>query len=391
MDLGSPSLKNASAPLCFSPNKIIMGHGIWLEEMPNMYSFSLFLIQLLMIITATRGTHFILRTLKLPRYISEIIGGFLLGPSVLGQIPDFADKLFPQRSLYTLESIAYLGLIYYIFTVGVEIDLFSIRRAGWRGVWVAVACTVPPFAIGIASAYGIYGKLEERTNDVAFVLFISLSLSSTAFSMLARTVTQLKLAGTEVGRMALSAAVIIDGFSWIGLSLIVVISESDGNSLTSIFTVLSGVAFYVFCFVVIHPILNRMSEKAAERNEELGELEECTILVGVLIAAFIEEMIGTHAVFGAFVYGLAVPQGPLGVGLVDRVDEFLRGMLLPLFFAISGLRTDVFQINHFEAAFSLMALFFAACGMKVLGGVLVAAAYNMQLHDGISFGLLMNT
>ncbi|KAJ3671686.1 hypothetical protein LUZ60_007765 [Juncus effusus] len=392
MDFGNSSLNNdSSALLCFTPNRISMG-SIWFKQKPNLYAFPLFLIQLLMVITATRGTHFILRPLRLPRYISEIIGGFLLGPSVLGQIPGFANTLFPRTSQFTLESLAYLGLIYYIFTLGVEIDLSSIRRASGSAVWFALACTVPPFILSTVSGIPIHRNLQEGKHDLAFVLFISVLLSVTAFSMLAHTVTELKLAGREIGRTVLSAAILVDGFSWIGLSLVVAVSESDGSgSLASIFTVLSGAAFYVFCFLVIRPIFNRISKKAAERKEEVGELEECTILVGVLVAAFIGDMIGTHAVFGAFVYGLAIPNGPLGVGLVDRVDEFVRGMFLPLFFAISGLRTDVFQIKHVGVAMCLVTLVFATGGMKVLGGVLVAAAYDMQLHDGVSIGLLMNT
>ncbi|KAJ3684269.1 hypothetical protein LUZ61_013433 [Rhynchospora tenuis] len=388
----SENATTSNPMVCFSTNMITtpdifkLGH-----QKPHLYSFTLFLMQLLLVISTTQGTHFLLRPLKLPRHISEIIGGFLLGPSVLGRVPKFALIIFPQRSIFLLESLSYMGLVYYIFTIGLEIDLPSIRSSGWRCFWFALACTIPPFALAAVSGVTLHKKLDEHSNQVAFVLFISVSFSVSAFSVLARTVAELKLGSTDLGRLTLSAAILVDSFAWINLSVAVAISESGGVTLSAIFTVIAGTGFYIVCFALLRPMMQKLSKRAISGNEPVRESEELAILVGVLVSAFLGDFIGIHAVFGAFTYGLAIPQGPLSALLVEKLDDFVRGIFLPLFYVISGLRMDISSIKHVDLALYIAMLVLAAALLKVLGGVMTAAAYDMQMHDGISFGLLMNS
>lgn len=315
----------------------------------------------------------------------------MLGPSVLGRIPRFAMIIFPPRSLLPLESLSYLGLIFYIFTIGLRIDLPSIRSSGWRCFWFATACTVPPFALAVASGSTLHKKLGEQSNPVAFVIFISVSFSVSAFSVLARTVTELKLVNTNIGRLTLSGAILVDSFAWIGLSAAVAISESGRDTTSAIYTVVTGTSFYIVCFAFIRPMMPKLSKRAISGKEYAGEMEELVVLVGVLVSAFVGDLIGIHAVFGAFTYGLAIPQGPMSASLLEKVDDFVRGIFLPLFFVNSGLRMDISSIKNLELAIYMPALALVSAMLKVLGGVIIAAAYDMQVHDGVSFGLLMNT
>ncbi|XP_078181406.1 cation/H(+) antiporter 15-like [Carex rostrata] len=388
-----PTNNSASFPMiCFSPNMIITP-GIFrsADHKPYLYAVTLFLIQLLIVIATSRGMHFLLRPLKLPRHVSEIIGGFLLGPSVLGRIPKVAMTLFPPRSLFPLESLAYLGLVYYIFTIGLGIDVPSIRSSGWRCFWFAIACTFPPFALAAVSGSTLHKKLNEQTNQVAFVIFISVSFSVSAFSVLARTVTELKIVSTDIGRLTLSAAILVDSFAWFGLSAAVAISESGKDFMSAIYTVLAGTIFYVVCFALVRPMMRKLSQRAISGHGNVGEFEEVAVLAGVLLSAFLGDLIGIHAVFGAFTYGLAIPQGPISASLVEKVYDLVRGILLPLFFVCSGLMMDISSIKHVELALYMAALVLVAALLKVLGGVMIAACYDMQVHDGVSFGLLMNT
>ncbi|KAF3327311.1 cation/H(+) antiporter 15-like protein [Carex littledalei] len=378
---------------CYSPN-MITTPGIFRAggiDKPYLYAFTLFLMQILLVISVTRIVGFLLQPLKLPRYTSEIISGFLLGPSVLGKVPNFSKTMFPLRSFFPLHSFSHLGLIYYIFTMGLDIDLPSIRRSGLRCFWFACACTIPPFAIAAVSGVTLHKMLGEQTNRTAFIIFISVSFSMTAFSVLARAVTELKLVNTEIGRLTLSAAILVDSFAWIGLALAVAISESGGDTISAIFTLISGILFYAGCFAFVRPMMRKISNRALSGKEPVGESEETAVLVGVLVSAFIGDLIGIHAVFGAFTYGLAIPQGPLSASLLEKVNDLVKGILLPLYFVGSGLVMDVASLRNVDSAIYLVALVFVAALLKVLGGVLIAAAYDMQVHDGVSFGLLMNT
>jgi Kef-type K+ transport system membrane component KefB len=314
-----------------------------------------------------------------------------LGNSGIGKAYNFTKTMFPLRSYFPLHSLSHLGLIYYIFTMGLEIDLPSIRRSGLRCFWFACACTIPPFAIAAVSGVTLHKMLDEHTDRAAFVIFISVSFSMTAFSVLARTVTELKLVSTEIGRLTLSAAILVDSFAWIGLALAVAISESGGDTISAVFTIVSGIIFYAVCFTFIRPMMRRLSDRASSGKEQVRESEETAVLVGVLVSAFIGDSIGIHAVFGAFTYGLAIPQGPLSASLVGKVHDLVKGMMLPLYFVGSGMVMDISSIKSVDIAIYLVALVFVAALLKVLGGVLIAAAYDMQVHDGVSFGLLMNT
>ncbi|CAM0943489.1 unnamed protein product [Alopecurus aequalis] len=380
---------------CFYPSKITMS-GIWTGDNPLDFSLPLLLFQMLLITFTTRAATFLLSPLRLPRYIAEILGGFVLGPSVLGRLPHFNDIVFPTRSFFILDSMALLGLIYYTFTIGVEIELHTITRAGHRSFWFAGASALPPFLIGAAAGYVALSTDDTRKqkdgflNALSFPIFLGATFSSTAFSVLARTIAELKLAGTDVGQITLSASLINDTLAWSGLTIATALSDARGGGmLTSVWTVASGLLIFAAAFLVVRPVLERLAQRASE-GEAVGEVRECTVLVGVMVAALLADAGGTHAIFGAFVFGLAVPNGPVGVDLVEKVEDFVVGMLLPLFFAMSGLRTDTTQVNM-NAAMLLMIAAIAAAVLKVAAAIGVAAGFGMPLHDGTSIGLLLNT
>lgn len=387
---------NRTHLFCFYPSKITMS-GIWAGDNPLDFSLPLLLFQMLLITFTTRAATFLISPLGLPRYISEILGGFVLGPSVLGRLPHFTDIVFPTRSIFVLDSMALLGLIYYTFTIGVEIELPTITRAGHRSFWFAGASALPPFLIGATVGYMALSTDDTRKqkdsvlNSLSFPIFLGASFSSTAFSVLARNIAELKLAGTDVGQLTLSASLINDTLAWSGLTVATALSDArSGGVLPSVWTLASGVFIFAAGFLVVRPALVRLAKRASE-GEAVGEMRECAVLVGVMVAALVADAGGTHAIFGAFVFGLAVPNGPVGVELVEKVEDFVVGTLLPLFFAMSGLRTDTAKVTSMNAAVLLMIAAIAAAVLKVAAAVGVAAGFGMPLHDGTSIGLLLNT
>ncbi|KAL5720009.1 Cation/H(+) antiporter 15 [Ranunculus cassubicifolius] len=342
---------------------------------------------MILIVVATRVMVFLLRPLRQPRVVSEILGGILLGPSGVGQINKFATSVFPMRSVMVLETMANIGLLYFLFLVGVEMDITIVKRTGREALVIAVAGMLLPFIIG--SFIGFTLK-PEGTNDYAFLLFLGLSVSVTAFPVLARILADLKLLNTDLGRISMSAAMINDMSAWILLAFAIAIVETKANSWSAIYVVASAVAFVVFCIFAIRPAIKWVIRHTPE-GENFNEFYIMLILTGVMVCGFITDAIGTHSVFGAFVFGLVIPNGPLGTALIEKLEDFVTTLLLPLFFAISGLRTDLRSMRNVKACLVLLTIIATSCVGKVGGTLLVALYYDIPFHEGFCLGMLMNT
>ncbi|XP_073285589.1 cation/H(+) antiporter 15-like [Primulina huaijiensis] len=386
--VANPSNKTEDTIVCYAPT-MITTNGIWQGDNPLDYSLPLFILQLALIVVVTRILVFALKPFRQPRVISEILGGVILGPSVLGQSTRFANTIFPLRSVMVLETMANVGLLYFLFLVGVEMDIAVIRRSGKKALFIAVAGMVLPFLVGLSFATILHSDTHILKMGT-FVLFLGVSLSVTAFPVLARILAELKLLNTDIGRIAMSAALINDMFAWILLAFAIAMAENEAMSLASVWVILSSVAFVVFCIYVIRPLISWLIRRTPE-GEAISEFYICLILTGVMISGFITDAIGTHSVFGAFVFGLVVPNGPLGVTLIEKLEDFVSGLLLPLFFAISGLKTDITLITGVKTWAILALIIVLACAGKIAGTLLVSLYYKMPFYEGLTLGFLMNT
>ncbi|GER40847.1 Cation/H(+) antiporter 15 [Striga asiatica] len=374
--------------VCYAPT-MITTNGIWQGDNPLDYSLPLFILQLTLVVVTTRLLVIALKPLRQPRVISEILGGIILGPSVLGQSRKFANTVFPLRSVMILETMANVGLLYFLFLVGVEMDIAVIKRTGKRAIVIAIAGMVLPFLIGVSFAFMLH-QSTEFVRLGTFILFLGVALSVTAFPVLARILAELKLLNTDIGRVAMSAALINDVCAWILLAFAIALAENEAMSLASIWVILSSTLFVVFNVYVVRPIISWMIQRTPE-GEPISEFCICLILTGVMISGFVTDAIGTHSVFGAFVFGLIIPNGPLGVTLIERLEDFVSGLLLPLFFAISGLKTNIGSIKGVATWVVLGIVIVLACAGKVAGTLLVSLYYKIPFYEGLTLGLLMNT
>ncbi|KAH7833856.1 hypothetical protein Vadar_010480 [Vaccinium darrowii] len=389
MDQVTAVNKSDSTVVCYAPT-LITTNGIWQGDNPLNYSLPLFILQLTLVVVTTRILVFILKPLRQPRVISEILGGVILGPSVLGQSKAFSESIFPLRSVMVLETMANVGLLYFLFLVGVEMDLAIIRRTGKKALAMAIAGMILPFIIGVSFCYILHAKHVHQGHEGTFILFLGVVLSNTAFPVLARILAELKLLSSELGRVAMSAALINDVCAWILLAFAIALAENEDTTLASLWVILSSIAFVVFCIFIIRPLISWMIKRTPE-GEAISEFYICLILTGVMIAGFVTDAIGTHSVLGAFVFGLVIPNGPLGVTLIEKLEDFVSGLLLPLFFAMSGLKTNILTITAVGTWISLMFVIILACAGKVAGTLLVALYYQMPFYEGVTLGLLMNT
>ncbi|KAK4486378.1 hypothetical protein RD792_009051 [Penstemon davidsonii] len=239
--------------VCYAPT-MITTNGIWQGDNPLDYSLPLFILQLTLVVVTTRVLVFFLKPFRQPRVISEILGGIILGPSVLGRSSKFANTVFPLRSVMVLETMANVGLLYFLFLVGVEMDIAVIKRTGKKALAIAIAGMILPFLIGVSFAL----MLQQSTQFVklgTFILFLGVALSVTAFPVLARILAELKLLNTEIGRIAMSSALINDMCAWVLLAFAIALAENEAMSLASIWVILSSVAFVVFCVFVVRPLI----------------------------------------------------------------------------------------------------------------------------------------
>lgn len=373
--------------VCYAPT-MITTNGIWQGDNPLDYSLPLFILQLTLVVVTTRVLVFALKPLRQPRVISEILGGIILGPSVLGRSKKFADTIFPLRSVMVLETMANVGLLYFLFLIGVEMDISVIKRTGRKAIVIAVAGMVLPFLIGVSFAF----ILHERSEFVrlsTFILFLGVALSVTSFPVLARVLAEIKLLNSDIGRLAMSSALVNDMCAWILLAFAIALAENEATSLASLWVILSSAVFVVFCVYIVRPLVSLMIRRSPE-GESVSDFYICLILTGVMISGFITDALGTHSVFGAFVFGLVIPNGPLGITLIERLEDFVSGLLLPLFFAISGLKTDISSIQGFSTWAILAVVIVLACAGKVAGTLLVTLFYKIPFYEGLTLGLLMN-
>nr|GMD98242.1 cation/H(+) antiporter 15 [Ipomoea batatas] len=372
--------------LCYAPT-MITTHGIWQGDNPLDYSLPLFILQLTIIVVTTRILVFILKPLRQPRVISE--GGIILGPSVLGRNKTFAFMVFPLRSVLILETIANLGLLYFLFLVGLEMDLTVIRRTGKQALAIAISGMVLPFLIGVSFSFRITKETQVGFSLGTFVLFLGVSLCITAFPVLARILAELKLLNTDLGKIAMSSALINDVCAWVVLAFAITLAENDTIPLATLWVFLSCAAFVCFCIFVVRPLIEMVIQQTPE-GETVNEIYICLILSGVTISGFVTDAIGTHAVFGAFVFGLVIPNGPLSLSLIEKLEDFVSGLLLPLFFATSGLKTEITAIKGLGTWSILAVVIILSCAGKVAGTLLVALYYKMPFKEGLTLGLLMN-
>ncbi|KAE8099433.1 hypothetical protein FH972_017416 [Carpinus fangiana] len=373
-------------------------NGVWQGDNPLDFAFPLLIIQTTLILVVTRFLAFLLKPLRQPKVIAEIVGGILLGPSTLGRNKHYLHRIFPSWSTPVLESVASIGLLFFLFLVGLELDLSSIRRSGRRAFGIAAAGISLPFICGIGVAYVLRKTVDgaDKVGYGQFLVFMGVALSITAFPVLARILAELKLLTTQVGETAMAAAAFNDVAAWILLALAVALASGgdSGNHkspLISIWVLLSGAAFVAFMLIAIRPAMKWVAHRCSPQHDVVDEAYICLTLAGVLVSGFITDLIGIHAIFGAFVFGLTIPKGEFADRLIERIEDFVTGLLLPLYFASSGLKTDVAKISGARAWGLLVLVISTACAGKILGTFVVAMMFLIPPRESLTLGVLMNT
>jgi len=293
-----------------------------------------------------------------------------------------------MKSVMLVETMANMGLIYFVFLIGLEMDISIIKRSGKKTVLISLAGMVVPFLVAICLS-SLISNTDESINQVSCVLYLGIVLSVTAFPVLARMLVELKLVNTDLGKLALSTSLINDVCAWMLLAIAIAVSEEIISAWVSLWVLLSNLVFLSFSFIIVRPTMLWLIEKTPE-GKPFSEFQLCIVLTGVLISAFITDVLGTHCIFGAFVYGLVIPKGPLGAAIIEKLEDFVSGLLLPLFYAISGLKTDINLISGASTWTFILSVISLTFLGKIAGTLLVSNMLQIPNRDGVVLGLLMN-
>ncbi|KAG5980218.1 hypothetical protein E4U55_004264 [Claviceps digitariae] len=355
----------------------------------------LFIIQASLIIIVCHLLHWPLAMIRQPRVIAEVIGGIILGPSVLGRIPGFQAALFPDASIPNLNNVANLGLILYLFLIGLETDV-RFLVSNWRiATSVAVAGLALPFGIGCALAYGVYHAFHDEEglkpiNFSVYMLFIGIAVAITAFPVLCRILTELKLLDTSVGVVTLSAGVANDVVGWILLALCVALVNA-GTGLNALWILLSSVGFIFVLLLAVKPALYWILRRKGSIENGPSQSVISFILLIALAASFFTGIIGIHPIFGSFMAGLIVPrEDRFNIHVTEKLEDLIGALFLPLYFTLSGLKTNLGLLDTGAAWGYVFAVTFAAFFSKVIGAALAARFSGMVWRESLTIGVLMS-
>lgn len=356
------------------------------------HPLAILLAQIITIIIVARLLGWVFKKLGQPTVIGEIIAGIVLGPSLVGTyFPEFSATIFPPQSLGNLQFLSQIGLILFMFVVGMELDLKVLRTKAKEAVVISHASIVIPFALGLVLAYFIYPVFAPKgVPFLSFALFMGIAMSITAFPVLARIVQERGIHKTRLGTIVITCAAADDITAWCILAAVIAIAKA-GSILSSFYTLLAAIAYVFLMIKLVRPFLRRVGDIYAQK-ESLTKPIVAIFLVTIIISSYITELIGIHALFGAFMAGATMPMNPKFRNLfVEKVEDVAVILLLPLFFVFTGLRTQIGLLDNAELWKTTGWIIIVAVAGKFIGSALAAKYVGQSWKDSLIIGALMNT
>ncbi len=356
------------------------------------HPLALLLAQIVTIILVARLFGWICMKIKQPSVIGEMIAGIVLGPSLVGMyFPEFSAFLFPKESLGNLQFLSQIGLILFMYIVGMELDLSVLRKKAHDAVVISHASIIIPFALGIGLSYFIYKEFApEGIQFTSFALFIAIAMSITAFPVLARIVQERNLQKTKLGTVVITCAAADDITAWCILAAVIAIVKA-GSFESSIYVILMAIAYVFFMIKIVRPFLKRIGDLQAGKST-INKPMVAIFFLTLILSAYATEVIGIHALFGAFMAGAIMPENAKFRTLfIDKVEDVALVLLLPLFFVFTGLRTQIGLLNDSHLWITAGFIILTAVIGKFAGSALTAKFLGINWKESLTIGALMNT
>jgi Kef-type K+ transport system membrane component KefB len=357
-----------------------------------MHIVILVLVQVLIVIGLSRLVGLAFKSIKQPLVIGEIVAGIMLGPSLFGLVaPDVAVALFPPETIPFLNLLSQVGLIFFMFLIGLELNPKYLSGQLEVAVLTSHVSILAPFSLGTLLAVILYPLVSNGSvSFTAFALFLGSAMSITAFPVLARIITENNLQGTRLGTLALTCAAVDDVTAWCLLAVAIAVART-GNFIGAIPTIIESLVYIGFMLTVGRWFLQRLATHY-QRTGRLSQLVLAGIYMAVVGSALITELIGIHLIFGAFLLGAAMPKNAdLVRELAVKTEDFVLIFLLPIFFAYSGLRTQIGLLNRPELWLLCAAVLAVAIAGKYIGTYAAARFSGINKREASALGWLMNT
>jgi Kef-type K+ transport system membrane component KefB len=356
------------------------------------YPISILLLQVIIILVLSRIFGILFRKLGQQTVVGEIVAGIFLGPSVLGWLfPGFSSLIFPHDSFVSLQFISQIGLAFFMFVIGMDLDLSKIKNKTNDAVLISHISIILPFFLGTVLSFYIYNDLAPlNVSFSSFALFMGIAMSITAFPVLARIIRERGLTRTPLGVLIITCAAADDVTAWCLLAVVIAVVKA-GSLTSALFTIGLTVSYIILMIYVIKPRLQKISERRIN-----SETIDSTI-IGVaffilLFSAYFTEIIGIHALFGSFIAGVIMPnKGKFREILKDKVEDMSTILLLPIFFAFTGLRTQIGLLNDSKLWIICLAVIFLAIAGKLAGSAITAKIVGRTWKESLSIGVMMNT
>lgn len=348
------------------------------------------LLALVVIIALAQLLGMLFRRFHQPAVIGEMVAGILLGPSALGWVfPEAANYLMPKEIAPLLGMLAQVGVILFMFLVGLELNTGLLRQKTHASVAISHASIMCPFLLGAAAALWLYPQYGVRgTSFTVFALFFGVSLSVTAFPVLARILTDRGMSNSKLGTIALTCAAVDDVSAWCLLALLVSVAQAEPGRV--LITVTLTVVFAV-AVILARPLALRFV-RYQERKESLTRGAMAAVLVALLLCALTTESIGIHALFGAFLLGVIIPhKSTLALRLREKLEDVVVVLFLPAFFAFTGMRTQIGLVKGLEGWLICIFIILLASAGKFGGSFLAAKLSGLNTTASMGIGVLMNT
>ena len=356
------------------------------------HPLAILLAQIITILFVAKIFGWIFKKIGQPTVIGEIIAGIVLGPSLIGMyFPEFSATLFPKESLPNLQFLSQIGLILFMFVIGMELDLKILKNKAHDAVVISHASIIFPFALGLGLAYYIYNSFApEGVEFLSFGLFLGIAMSITAFPVLARIVQERGLHKTKIGTVAITCAAADDITAWCILAAVIAIVKA-GSLASSFYVILLAFGYVLIMLKVVRPFFKKVGEIHASK-ENLSKPVVAMFFLTLLLSSYASEVIGIHALFGAFLAGVIMPDNMKFRNLfIEKVEDVSLVLLLPLFFVFTGLRTEIGLLNDVYLWKICGLIIIVAVVGKFLGSALAAKFVGQSWKDSLTIGALMNT
>ena len=369
----------------------------WANFLKSMYfnigePASMFLLQIISILLVSRIFGWIFAKMGQPTVIGEILAGILLGPSLLGNLfPEVFQFLYSKDSLSNIYIVSQLGLVLFMFTIGMELNMKTLKDMIGKTWVISHSSILIPFFLGMVLAYELYGEfVHGKTDFISFALFMGISMSITAFPVLARIVQEKGLTHTHLGTISLASAAIGDVTAWCLLAAVIAIAKT-GSLAGSIYTIGLAAAYILVMLLVVRPFLRRIGD-IYRNNEVLNKSIVAFFLLVLVASALTTQIIGIHALFGAFLAGVIMPPLPnFRKLMIDKIEDVSVTLLLPLFFVFTGLRTEIGLLNTPHLWLICGSIILVAIVGKFGGTAIAARVMGENVRNSLSLGILMNT